>query len=139
MAKMMTNKDFFLAVLNANLSEEMNEKARHLMEVTEKKSAKRSTEKTALATANLALAREVAKTMVVGVPVAVSELSPCFPELSTSKLTAVMRVGVENGLFSKVENYKVGGKGRAKVGYVLNEVTEEEATEEATEEEVTEE
>ena len=119
MATMMTNKAFYEAVLNANLSPEMNEKAKHLLEVTENKSAKRVGEKSALASANLALAHKVAEVMVEGVTVAVSELAPNFPELSTSKLSAVMRVGVEAGLFYKVEGYKVGGKGRAVNGYAL--------------------
>lgn len=119
MAKMMTNADFFMAVANANLSAEITEKALHLYEVNANKSAKRDGAKSALASANLELANKVAEVMSKGVTYAVSELAPHFSDLSTSKLSAVMRVGVDAGLFSVTEGYKVNGKGRGVKGYSL--------------------
>ena len=116
---MMTNATFFQNVINANLGDEMTEKAKHLLSVTESKSVKRDGEKSALATANLAIANAIAETMEKGIIYAVSEISPKFPDMSTSKISAVMAVGVANGVFIKIDGYKVGGKGRAVKGYSL--------------------
>lgn len=115
-----TNKVFFENVIKANLSDEMTEKAKALLATAEKKSASKAKAQTANTAANLALAKDFATKMKSGVTYAVSEIKALTKsELSTAKLTAVFKVGVENGVFTVVDNYKVGGKGRAVKGYAL--------------------
>ena len=44
-------------------------------------------------------------------------IHPDYPDINKAKVSAVMAVGVEDGLFTKVDDYKVGGKGRKVCGY----------------------
>lgn len=122
MATMMTNKAFYEAVINANLSEEITAKAVHLLEVTENKSAQRSKAQSATRQANVTMAQAIAQVLAqAGRTMAVSEIKVAlgseYAEVSTSKLSAVCKVGVEEGILSVTEGYKVGGKGREVKGY----------------------
>ena len=50
-----------------------------------------------------------------------------YPDIKTAKITPVMAVGIEEGMFTKVDDYKVGGKGRKVNDYtaVVTEDTED--------------
>ena len=122
MATMMTNAKFYEAVINANLSEEITAKAKHLLEVTENKSAQRSKAQSATRQANVTMAQVIAQVLAqAGRTMAVSEIKVAlgseYAEVSTSKISAVCKVGVEEGILSVTEGYKVGGKGREVKGY----------------------
>lgn len=115
-----TNKVFFENVIKANLSAEMTDKAKALLATAEKKSASKAKAQTANALANLAAAKGFAALMKSGVTYAVSEIKALAKsEDSTAKISAICKVGVENGVFTVIDGYKVGGKGRAVKGYSL--------------------
>ena len=116
----MTNKVFFENVIKANLSTEMTDKAKALLATAEKKSASKAKAQTANALANLAAAKGFAALMKFGTTYAVSEIKALAKsEDSTAKISAICKVGVENGVFIVIDGYKVGGKGRAVKGYSL--------------------
>lgn len=115
-----TNKVFFENVIKANLSAEMTDKAKALLATAEKKSASKAKAQTANALANLTAAKGFAALMKSGVTYAVSEIKALAKsEDSTAKISAICKVGVENGVFTVIDGYKVGGKGRAVKGYSL--------------------
>lgn len=115
----MTNIQFYNAVIEANLSDEITEKAKHLLEVNSNKSSKRMEAQSANRTANIALAQSIAETIGKGTTFAISEIADSFADYTKSKLSAVCKVGVEEGIFTAIDNYKVGGKGRAVKGYTV--------------------
>lgn len=116
----MTNKVFFENVIKANLSTEMTDKAKALLATAEKKSASKAKAQTANALANLTAAKGFAALMKFGTTYAVSEIKALAKsEDSTAKISAICKVGVENGVFTVIDGYKVGGKGRAVKGYSL--------------------
>lgn len=136
----MTNKEFYTAVINANISAELTEKATALLNSAEKKNNKRAEEQDLNRLANIKLARAIAKSMMSNTTYAASEIVTLMADtekLSTAKVSAVAKVGVEEGIFTAVSGYKVGGKGRAVKGYCVTEsYLAEIATELADEEEL---
>lgn len=119
----MTNREFFNAVIAANLSDDMTAKARDLIAAADKKNSKRAAAQSENRSANVGIANTIAAAMTEGVTYAASEIkvlvSDVLPDISTAKITAVAKVGVAEGIFSVVDGYKVGGKGRAVKGYRL--------------------
>ena len=120
----MTNKEFFNAIISADLSAEITAKAQHLLDTTEKKSGKRAEAQSANQSANLAIFNTLASLMKSGTTYAISEIKTLasdteYAECSTAKLSAVFRLAVENGLATVMDNYKVGGKGRTVKGYAV--------------------
>lgn len=117
----MTNKDFFaMAMTLTGVSQEFKDKAKALLDSANKKSESKSQASKLNAQANFALAQEFAKVMKSGVTYACSEVKALTGStFSPAKMSTVMRAGVDNGLFTSVEGYKVGGKGRPVKGYSL--------------------
>ena len=116
----MTNKAFYEFVINANLSAEVTEKAKALLNSVEKKSESKSKASELNAKANLATFAELAKALRPNVTYAISEVKALTKsELHPSKLSAIFREAEKAGLVNSLEGYKVGGKGRAVKGYVL--------------------
>lgn len=116
----MTNREFFNAVIAANLSDEMTAKATALLATVEKKSASRSAKQTENRNTNEGIAANIAALMTEGVTYAASEIVKLTENAySTAKVTAVMKIAAEIGLVTVVDGYKVGGKGRAVKGYTL--------------------
>lgn len=115
----MTNKEFFNAIINANISEEITEKATALLASAEKKNTKRSESQNANRLANIELARSFANAMDEGRTYGASEIVALMGDegLTTAKVTAVCKVGIEENIFEVVDDYKVGGKGRKVKGY----------------------
>lgn len=116
----MTNKAFYEFVINANLSAEVTDKAKALLNSVEKKSESKSKASELNAKANLAIFKELAKVLRPNVTYAISEVKALTKsELHPSKLSAIFREAEKAGLVNSLEGYKVGGKGRAVKGYVL--------------------
>ena len=71
--------------------------------------------------ANLAIAEVIKSKMKKNVTYAASEIVTLiaaeYPDIKTAKITPVMAVGIDEGMFTKVDDYKVGGKGRKVNGY----------------------
>ena len=126
--KTMTYKAFYEAVIKANISAEVTEKAKDALSKLSNKTASKDKAKSENTKANLAIAAEFAKVMKPNTIYAVSEIKALTKsELHPSKISAVCRAAVDDGMFSVVEGYKVGGKGRASKGYslIVSEVVED--------------
>ena len=118
--KTMTYKAFYEAVIKANISAEVTEKAKDALSKLSNKTASKDKAKSENTKANLAIAAEFAKVMKPNTIYAVSEIKALTKsELHPSKISAVCRAAVDDGMFSVVEGYKVGGKGTPKKGYSL--------------------
>ena len=127
--KTMTYKDFYETVIKANISAEVTAKAKDALSKLSNKTASKDKAKSENTKANLAIASEFAKVMKPNTIYAVSEIKALTKsELHTSKISAICRAAVDNGMFSVVEGYKVGGKGSPKKGYslIVSENTEDE-------------
>lgn len=125
--KTMTYKDFYETVIKANISAEVTAKAKDALSKLSNKTASKDKAKSENTKANLAIASEFAKVMKPNTIYAVSEIKALTKsELHPSKISAICRAAVDDGIFSVVEDYKVGGKGRAVKGYslVVSEIVE---------------
>lgn len=130
--KTITYKAFYEAVIKANISAEVTEKAKDALSKLSNKTASKDKAKSENTKANLAIAAEFAKVMKPNTIYAVSEIKALTKsELHPSKISAVCRAAVDDGMFSVVEGYKVGGKGSPKKGYslIVSEDTEDTDTE----------
>lgn len=129
----MTNKEFFaMAMALTGVSQEFKDKAKALLDSANKKSESKSQASKFNAQANFALAQEFAKVMKSGVTYACSEVKALTGStFSPAKMSTVMKAGVDNGLFTSVEGYKVGGKGRPVKGYSLAVAEDSEDSEES--------
>ena len=116
--KAMTNREFYQAVINANLSDEMTAKAKALIATLDKKSEKASEARTENRKANLEIAAQIAEKMGDRT-LAASEIAVLMSDtgMSKEKVSAVCRMGVDAGIFTSIDDYKVGGKGRKVKGY----------------------
>ena len=127
--KTMTYKDFYETVIKANISAEVTAKAKDALSKLSNKTASKDKIKSENTKANLAIASEFAKVMKPNTIYAVSEIKALTKsELHPSKISAICRAAVDDGMFSVVEGYKVGGKGSPKKGYslIVSEDTEDE-------------
>lgn len=132
--KTMTYKAFYEAVIKANISAEVTDKAKDALAKLSNKTASKDKAKSENTKANLAIASEFAKVMKPNTIYAVSEIKALTKsELHPSKISAICRAAVDDGMFSVVEGYKVGGKGRASKGYslIVSEVAEDTDTEDS--------
>lgn len=130
--KTITYKTFYEAVIKANISAEVTEKAKDALSKLSNKTASKDKAKSENTKANLAIAAEFAKVMKPNTIYAVSEIKALTKsELHPSKISAICRAAVDDGMFSVVEGYKVGGKGSPKKGYslIVSEVDEDTDTE----------
>jgi hypothetical protein len=124
----MTYKDFYETVIKANISAEVTAKAKDALSKLSNKTASKDKAKSENTKANLAIAAEFAKVMKPNTIYAVSEIKALTKsELHPSKISAICRAAVDDGMFSVVEGYKVGGKGTPKKGYslIVSEVVED--------------
>ena len=116
----MTSKEMLNAVIAGNITEDVKAKAREMLASAEKKNGKRAEASAENRSANAAIAQAIADKMA-NRTYAASEIVPLisadYPDIKTAKVVAVMAVGIEDGLFTKVDDYKVGGKGRKVNGY----------------------
>ena len=117
----MTTKEMLNAVIAANISADVTTKATEMLAAAEKKNGKRAEASAENRSANAAIAAVIAAAMTEGTKYAASEILPLisaeYPDIKTAKITAVMAVGIEDGLFEVDKEYKVGGKGRKVNGY----------------------
>lgn len=130
--KTITYKAFYETVIKANISAEVTDKAKDALAKLSNKTASKDKAKSENTKANLAIASEFAKVMKPNTIYAVSEIKALTKsELHPSKISAICRAAVDDGMFSVVESYKVGGKGTPKKGYslIVSEDTEDTDTE----------
>ena len=117
----MTSKEMLTAVINGTINDEVKAKAAEMLAAAEKKNGKRAEASAENRSANAAIAAAIAAAMTEGTKYAASEIvtliAADYPDIKTAKVTAVMAVGIEDGLFEVDKEYKVGGKGRKVNGY----------------------
>lgn len=117
----MTTKEMLNAVIAANISAEVTEKATEMLAAQEKKNGKRAEASAENRSANAALAAEIVALMTDGQTLSAAEILPLIaathPDINKAKIAAVMSVGAEDGLVTINPEYKEGGKGRKKNGY----------------------
>lgn len=109
----MTNEKFFTVVIKANISEEVTEKAEHLLEVTRRKIAKQTKKQEENNKANLFLIEELVAIMKQNKieNFDISELRKITKTtLSPAKLSAICSEGILNRILEYVENYTPDGK-----------------------------
>lgn len=130
----MTNKEFYQAIVNGTMNADVQAKAQTLLDKENDKSSKRSKQQTENRNANIALAQEFAK-RIGARTLAASEIFVLVSDIveTVPKVTAVCKVGVEEGIFTVQDGYKVGGKGRGVKGYTPTATVEVEETEDETE------
>jgi hypothetical protein len=132
----MTKKDFFKAVAEGKMNADIQTKAKELLESAEKSNAKRSKAQTENKNKNIQLATAFAE-KIGNRWLAASEIFVLVKDMegvtSTSKVSAVCKVGVEEGIFEVRNDYKVGGEGSKVKGYKPISITREEEAEEEEE------
>ena len=125
----MTTKEMLNAVINGEINDEVKAKAREMLASAEKKSGKRAEQSAGNRSTNLAIAEVIKSKMKKNATYAASEIVTLiateYPDIKTAKITPVMAVGIEEGMFTKIDDYKAGGKGRKVNGYTA--VTTEDA------------
>ena len=134
----MTTKEMLKKVIDGDITDEVKEKATEVLASYEKKNNKRAEKSAENRSANSVMATAIANKMQ-NRTYAVAEIMPLiaedYPDTTKAKVSAVMAVGVDDGLFTVVNDYKVGGKGRKVNGYtkIVTEDNTENDTEDNTE------
>lgn len=117
----MTTKEMLNAIINGEINDEVKGKAKEMLASAEKKNGKRAEQSAENRSANLVIAEIIKSKMKKNTTYAASEIVTLiateYPDIKTAKITPVMAVGIEEGMFTKVDDYKVGGKGRKVNGY----------------------
>lgn len=117
----MTTKEMLNAIINGEINDEVKGKAKEMLASAEKKNGKRAEQSAENRSANLVIAEIIKSKMKKNTIYAASEIVTLiateYPDIKTAKITPVMAVGIEEGMFTKVDDYKVGGKGRKVNGY----------------------
>lgn len=113
--KTMTSREFYQAVINANISDEMTAKAQSFIASLDKKLDKSAEARTENRKANIEIAQSIASKMGDRT-LAASEIATIM-DMTTAKVSAVCRLGVEEGIFTQQDDYRVEGKGRKVKGY----------------------
>lgn len=118
----MTQREMLNAIVaGAVVTAEMETKAKEMLTALDKKNENRSAKSTENANANLALAKEIIALMGDRTWGASEIVTLCannnIDVKNTSKVGAVFKVAIENGLLTAIDNFKVGGKGRGVKGY----------------------
>ena len=108
----MTQRDFYTAVINANVSDELNTFATEAIAKLDTRNAKRSSTMTIKQKQNETIKKSIVDFVGDGGCLA-SQIASGL-ELSTSKASALCRQLVVDGIF-KVEDVKVKGKGMQKL------------------------
>lgn len=128
--KAMTSREFYTAVINANIADTVTEFATKALAKLDKKNEKRKTEGSKTAKANVAIKEAIVNAMEQGVTYTAAEVVALGVEgvTSTQKASALMRQIVAAGQAIESE-VKIKGKGKVK-GYTLITPENDEMTEE---------
>ena len=118
----MTQREFFTAITNANVSAELIEYAKSAIVKLDEKNEKKKNTVTKTQAANADMKNEILANMAAGTVYVASELATTYG-VSTQKISALMKQLVETGAVI-VSEVKVKGKGKVK-GYSLSTVAED--------------
>lgn len=117
----MTQREFFTAVISANISDSITEYATSAIAKIDEKNAKRKSTGTATQKANVAIKEAIVSAMEAGETYTASAIVALGIEgvTSTQKVSALMKQIAETGKVV-VSEVKITGKGKVK-GYTLAE------------------
>ena len=118
----MTQREFFTAITNANVSAELIDYAKAAIQKLDEKNEKKKNTQTKAQAANADMKNEILANMNAGTVYVASELAATYG-VSTQKISALMKQLVETGAVMASE-VKVKGKGKVK-GYALTTVAED--------------
>jgi hypothetical protein len=128
--KAMTTREFYTAVINANVAEDVTKFAENALAKLDEKNAKRKAEGSKTAKENVAIKANLVAAMEKGVTYTAAELFALGVEgvTSTQKASALIRQVVKTGEAVESE-IKIKGKGKVK-GYTLVTSEDDETVEE---------
>ena len=128
--KTMTSREFYTAVINANIADTVTEFATKALAKLDEKNEKRKAEGSKTAKANVAIKEAIVNAMEQGVTYTAAEIVALGVEgvTSTQKASALMRQIVTAGQAIESE-VKIKGKGKVK-GYTVITSKNDETTEE---------
>lgn len=108
----MTNREFFTAIVNSNVSDELKTFATEAIAKLDARNAKRASKPSKKSLENEPIKESIANLLVDGDARLASEIASSL-ELSVSKVSALCRQMVTDGVLH-VEDVKVKGKGTQK-------------------------
>jgi hypothetical protein len=108
----MTNREFFNAIVNGELNDEVIEKAKSEIVKLDERNAKRASKPSKKSIENEPIKESIANYLVDGERHLASEIAKSL-DLSVSKVSALCRQMVADGVLT-VEDVKVKGKGMQK-------------------------
>ena len=108
----MTNREFFNAIINANVSDELTAHATAELEKLDKRNAQRSSKPSKTQLENEPIKAHLLEILAVK-PMTASEIHEADASLSTQKISSLCRQLVEAGKLA-VEDVKIPKKGKQK-------------------------
>ena len=108
----MTNREFFNAIIKANVSDELTKHATAELEKLDKRNAQRSSKPSKTQLANEPIKARLLEILAVK-PMTASEIHGVDEDLSTQKISSLCRQLVEAGKLA-VEEVKIPKKGKQK-------------------------
>lgn len=108
----MTNREFFNAIISANVNEELTAHATAELEKLDKRNAQRSSKPSKTQLANEPIKARLLEILAVK-PMTASEIHEVDTDLSTQKISSLCRQLVEAGKLA-VEEVKIPKKGKQK-------------------------
>ena len=115
----MTNREFFNAVINANVNDEVTAHATAELEKLDARNAKRSSQLTKTQIENEPIKEHLLEILAVQ-PMTASQIHEVNPDLSTQKISSLCRQLVDAGKLV-VQEVKIPKKGKQKQYTIVNE------------------
>lgn len=115
----MTNREFFNAIINANVNDELTSHATTELEKLDKRNAQRSSKPSKTQLENEPIKAHLLEILAVK-PMTASEIHEADASLSTQKISSLCRQLVEAGKLA-VEDVKIPKKGKQKQYHIVSE------------------
>lgn len=115
----MTNREFFNAIINANVNDELTQHATAELEKLDKRNAQRSSKPSKTQLENEPIKAHLLEILAVK-PMTTSEIREADANLSTQKISFLCRQLVEAGKLA-VEDVKIPKKGKQKQYHLVTE------------------
>lgn len=118
MANTMTNRDFYTAIANGTMTDEIKAFAVSALAKIDSKNEKRRNTDTKTQTDNKALLADIVSGMVAGTVYTAKAIADQY-SISTQKSSALLRQAVADGRLTVIDKYKAEGSKSAVKGYTL--------------------
>ena len=121
----MTQREFFNAIVNRQVSSDVVEFAKSQVAKLDEKNAKRRNTDSAKQTANKALIQDIVSQMSEGETYTARQIADKY-SVSTQKVSALMTLAINDGLITQIDGYKPEGAKSKVKGYILASPTQAE-------------